>query len=460
MLPTPKKPAYEARRLIYGRCYLAICLLLAPMITGAVNLAEQVTLERGTAALTQAYAGMDDSAIDQFALGKSLFHIPWVAAPASTSARDGLGPLYNANSCASCHAALGGGEAVVGAGPVDRSIVIRLQRQSRKLDGTDQQLRFNPDPVYGAQLSINANSGITFEGQVSARSSKIRQFYADGDSILLAKPEFNLAQLNYGPLADDTRLDALMAPRLIGLGLVELIPDQQILRHEDELDEDSDGISGRAARVWSELYGEYRLGRFGRKAGTASVIEQVAQAMSSDMGLTSPWHPKENCGDAQSACLLAVRDSQLDVPMPRLQAIAFYLRHLRLPQSASDHGQRGRRLFNGLGCEGCHSNHFRLENGLEPQPFSDFLLHDMGPDLMAESDSPMAQAQEWKTTPLWGLGLSKIINPAAGYLHDGRADSIEQAIVWHGGEAAASRQAFMQLSRQARQHLLNFLESL
>ena len=408
----------------------------------AAEIQSWLEYDRDKQALNRVKAGLNDDELDRFVLGRSLFSKPWVAAPASTTARDGLGPLFNANSCTACHRNNGGGSAVEQTGTVDRSIVIRL----------------NQDPVYGEQVSINASHGVAFEARVNVQVEPRIRHFDDGFTVRLSQPEFWLDKLQYGSLANETRLSPRRAPQLVGLGLIEAIPDKEILWRADPDDIDGDGISGRPNRVWSELEQDWMLGRYGWKARVASVIEQTARALSADMGLTSPWFPEELCSPTQIDCRQAYRSKSPDVPEFRVEAMGFYLQNLKVP--AGPKPQAGKELFQKIGCQSCHRTGYRLESGIIVDPYSDFLLHDMGPDLADHGKTYVAEAQEWRTAPLWGIGLAKTLNPDAGFLHDGRATTLEEAILWHGGEAQQSMASYLNLSSEARSRLIDFLESL
>lgn len=410
--------------------------------------------DRSKLANLSPFIGLSDDESEQFALGRSFFHIPWVEAPSATTARDGLGPLFNANACASCHQNNGGGSAITSPGQIDRSIAVKL------FNDKSPRQAYLGDPVYGNQVAINGNADIPFEARVRTDVRSVSHRYADGEHIQLQTPRIVLDQLNYGPLDVKTTVNPVKAPVLIGLGLIESIPEDQILANVDEDDVNGDGISGRANRVWSVEHRDYRLGRYGWKAATPSVIEQTAHALNDDMGLSSHWFRQDNCGQKQTQCLLAYQSPELDVPKLRVEAIAFYLKHLRVPKSKGAETLPGKRLFSALGCSSCHRGGYRNENGVEISPYSDFLLHDMGVGLASSMSMFEAEAGEWRTAPLWGLGLHKVMNPDAGFLHDGRATTIEQAILWHGGEAQASREAFSSLAAGDRAILLEFLNSL
>ncbi len=442
---------------------LTLALVISTPVLGLETATDQqvFTTERSAKALSHAQAGLDNESLDQFTLGRSFFTVPWVAAPAATTARDGLGPLFNANSCASCHPNNGGGSASTLAGKaLDRSIVIQLGRLTTESSSNTDKVNHLPDPIYGHQLAINGTHRVPFEGQIKVDIQTRPFTYPDGEQVTLLQPLFRASQLNYGPLAPETILKPRRAPVLIGMGLIEDIPTAQILQRADEADRNGDGISGKASWIHSLETNQQKLGRFGWQATTTSVTEQTANALHNDMGLTNPLFPNENCNAAQTACNSAYKSKELDVPRARLLAISHYLKHLRVPRPQPPIQREGRHLFASAGCQACHQIGYTTATGNTIDPYSDFLLHDMGPELAEGNDSDRGKMSEWRTAPLWGLGLTKTLNPKAGYLHDGRALTLEQAILWHGGEAQTAKEHFIHLTKNQRDMLLSFLETL
>ena len=416
-------------------------------------------------ALTHGYAGFDDAQSDRAALGKSFFRIPWVEAPSATTARDGLGPLFNANTCIHCHPHNGTGTAVDASGKIARGMVFRFSvpESSEAFDAVQAaRLGFSADPVYGAQLNVSAVHGVPFEGIPTVNYVEEAGRYPDGEAYTLRRPLYTVAEPQYGPLHSDTVITARVAPALVGMGLLEKIPAKQLAALADPEDKNSDGISGRANHIFSSDTNTTVIGRFTWKASAPGVRYQTAAAMHNDMGLTTPLFPAENCTAAQEACLKAPKGRHaFDAPAERLDAVAFYVSTLRVPLQRDPEGHRdGEALFAQSGCIACHVDCHTTEEGEVVRPFSDLLLHDMGAGLADGRMEFEALGSEWRTAPLWGIGLRRTINPAATYLHDGRARSMEEAILWHGGEAAGARRAFMQLSRTERERLILFLESL
>lgn len=416
--------------------------LLCLTMTATAATDSLFTSSRDARALEQAVSPLSDEQLDRFALGRSFFAATWVEAPASTTSRDGLGPLFNASSCIACHRRNGGGNRVDGARPVDHSIVLRVDGDAR----------------YGGQIATRAIPGVPREAGVSVRTAAVEFVYADGARRQLIAPEFVLEGPRYGLPAEPGKTYPRRAPALTGLGLVERIAESSILAHADPDDLDGDGISGRPNIVWSREYGGWRLGRFGWKAGVAGLLDQVSRALIEDMGLTSAWYPRENCSPVQSQCALAYSSSEPDVDAQRVAAIAYYLKNLKTPRPPVP--AEGAELFARVGCGNCHRSGYPVGDQLAVDPYSDFLLHDMGEALADGSRVFEAGPREWRTAPLWGIGLARRLNPDAGFLHDGRAATPEQAILWHAGEARAARVKFASLNAAKRTAILQFLESL
>ena len=396
--------------------------------------------------------GLSDSQLDSFVLGKSFFRTPWVEAPSATTARDGLGPLFSANTCTSCHPQNARGSVYNTKGEISRSLVTRISVKNTQ--AIDPKLGFAVEPTYGSQLSINAIHGVTPEGKPSRTYE---------EKMGLKKPIYAIEELGYGPLAKDTILSQRVAPALVGLGFLEQISDAQILESEDINDSNSDGISGKANRVYSTLTSQKAIGRYNYKANAPTVKYQVAAAMSNDMGLTSPLFPAESCTTSQKECLESPKGKDaFDVPMQRLDAVTFYLKNLKLPQTKKSKAYRsGLEIFKQIGCVSCHRESFTLESGKKIHPFSDLLLHDMGEGLADGREEFDASGSEFRTTPLWGISVSqRVLKKRMTYLHDGRATTLQEAILWHGGEAKRARKSFDALSPEKQRLLTEFLESL
>ncbi|WP_442792876.1 di-heme oxidoreductase family protein [Rhizobium sp. SL86] len=418
---------------------------------------------------------------ETFKLGNALFTKLWVAAPSSTQASDGLGPLYNARACQSCHLKDGRGHPPEGAN--DRtSMFLRLARSARTPEEEARIARHEvlnfPDATYGEQLQDLAVPGLAAEGEMEIAYSEVPVILADGTTVSLRKPRYSVAEFAYGPLGSDTTLSPRIAPPMLGMGLIEAIPQADILAHADPDDRNGDGISGRAAITRDHRTGQLALGRFGFKAQTATVRDQVAAAFSGDMGLSTPDRPNPfgDCTTAETACLslptgVQARLGDSEAPDPVMDLVTFYSKNLAVPMRRSVEAPdvlAGKKVFYSLGCPSCHVPKFVTRRDADNPaqafqliwPYSDFLLHDMGEGLADGQAVGIATGREWRTQPLWGIGLTETVNGHTFFLHDGRARNLTEAILWHGGEAQAARDAFAALSAMDRAALISFLESL
>lgn len=416
---------------------------------------------------------LSDEEQDKFIMGKSFYTTPWVEAPSATTARDGLGPLFNSNTCINCHPNNGIGSLYNEENQLSRNYVTRVSIPSNGSKEHLQMLQYSgfvQEPTYGSQISSNAIHGVKYEAKPQIRYEDIKITYPNGNTLLLKKPlhgvENQLLELGYGAMQKDVILSNRLAPALIGLGFLEQLTDEQILSHQDINDTNQDGISGKANIVYSPLHKDFRVGRYTKKASAPSVIEQSAAAAHNDMSLTNPLYSDENCTPNQEECQNAPKadnqrsGSAFDLTMQRLEAIAFYLKNLKVPH-AKIRQKEGEKLFVTLQCSTCHTPSFTLSNSYEVKPFSDMLLHDMGDDLSDGREEFLATKNEWRTAPLWGIGkyiLASSKEPEL--LHDGRAKSVEEAILWHGGEANASKKAFMNLSKTQRDSIINYIKEL
>lgn len=367
------------------------------------------------------------------ALGKALFDRLWTSAPASTDATDGLGPLFNARSCATCHPKGGRGSFE--------------EDENGRISGTGLILRVGNhsgqgDPVYGKQLQTQAVQGLKAEGRlVRANTGDVR---ADG--------------LTGGSPGEGTKMSGRLAPTLRGVGSLEAIPQDSVLAWADPEDANRDGISGRA-NYSHDAQGKTVFSRFGWKAGKASVRMQSAAALNADLGLSNPIFPHHqgDCTASQPECLTAPHGGSphfenLEIDTRMLNLIASYVENLSSPPGVKD--DKGQKLFIETGCGNCHRGEYTLANGDIIAPFTDLLLHDMGDALADGIGDALASGREWRTAPLWGLKNAK------RFLHDGRARSVYEAIQYHQGEGEAARKAFSRLPKGDKKHLLAFLFNL
>jgi len=265
---------------------------------------------------------------------------------------------------------------------------------------------------------------------------------------------------------------------MIGLGLLEAIPEEQIMAHADPDDADGDGISGRPNRVWSQLHEKEMLGRFGWKANVPTIIEQNAGAFSGDIGISTTLHPSGagECTERQTSCIDAPSGNSpkcqnVEVGDELFELMTFYTQNLAVPpRRYADDPEvlKGKALFHQTGCAQCHQPNF-LTGDVPEQPhlsnqriwpYTDMLLHDMGEGLADNRPDGKASGSEWRTPPLWGIGLTETVSDHTQFLHDGRARNLTEAILWHGGEGQAARDLFAALDKEDRDRLLAFVNSL
>lgn len=436
---------------------------------------------RGTRdAFSQPSGNLTHAEVADFNLGNGLFTKIWVSSPASTLASDGLGPLYNARSCQNCHLKDGRGRPPIN--PDDSAVSMFLRISVPDPEATTQAiegyLSTLPDPVYGGQLQDFGTAGQKAEYRLGVSYTEVPVTLAGGEVAHLRQPTYSALDLGYGPLAPGAMLSPRIAPQMIGLGLLEAIPAADILAHADPDDADGDGISGRANIVLSAEFGTPMLGRFGLKAGQPTIREQSSGAFSGDMGLSTVLHPDVwgDCTVAQTACRVAPDGSSgasdgYEVSPEGLDLVTFYAQNLAVPQRRdSDDPQvlAGKAQFYAAGCPACHIPKFVTARMAHPSaqsfqliwPYSDLLLHDMGEGLADHRPEGRATGTEWRTPPLWGIGLTATVSGHTYFLHDGRARSLQEAILWHDGEAATARETYTQLPASDRAALIRFLESL
>ncbi|MFT6451168.1 MAG: CxxC motif-containing protein (DUF1111 family) [Halocynthiibacter sp.] len=419
-----------------------------------------------------------------FKVGNGLFRKLWVSAPSSTIASDGLGPLYNARGCQNCHLKDGRGHTPENS--ADNAISMFLRISIPASEGFDDAqtaqiedyINTLPDPTYGGQLQDFASHGLPAEYRLGITYSPREITLSGGEVITLRVPQYQALDLGYGPLDPQAMLSPRITPQMIGLGLLEAIPAGDILAGSDPDDRDGDGISGRANVVASVEFGRPMLGRFGLKAGAPSIKEQSAAAFAGDIGISSPMFPAHwgDCTPAQTDCQSAPHGDNpaqdgFEISAESLDLVTFYSRNLAVP-ARRDEGDpqvlRGKKIFYETGCIACHTPKFvthRLSGQPEQSfqliwPYSDMLLHDMGEGLADNRPEARATGSEWRTPPLWGIGLTAQVSGHSNYLHDGRAQTLLEAVLWHGGEAQATRDAIIASDPADRAALIRFLESL
>ena len=390
------------------------------------------------------------------------FEAVFVTAPAVVN--PGLGPIYNNISCINCHSRDGRGRPP----GVDEGLVSLLFRLSLpKAEDSVAGKPPTPVPGFGTQLNNRAIVEANPEGTVKIEYTEQTLTTADGTRVHLRHPNYTLTE-TYQPLPENVEVSPRVAPAVFGLGLLEAIPENAILAYADEADIDGDGISGKPNYVWDVVAQRYALGRFGWKANQPTLLQQVAAAYNDDMGITTSLFSVENsAGQSQ----LTEHSVTPEVSDEILEVVTFYVQTLAVPARRNvDDPQvkQGEQLFAEAQCVSCHIPTLRTGvlagvssvSNQTIHPYTDLLLHDMGPDLADNRPDFHASGREWRTPPLWGIGLVQRVNGHTNFLHDGRARDLMEAILWHGGEAEASRQTVKQMSKAERDALITFLESL
>lgn len=364
----------------------------------------------------------------------------------------GLGPEFINSSCGGCHVNNGRGRVKI------RNTDFSMNQMVVKvaLEGLDENGAPQNVPGLGEQLlGRTLKKGRHARYRMRLRWRKMKGSYPDGTVYRLRTPRLTYNARGY------TRRNSVsslrMAPAMVGLGLLEMIPESAITALADPDDADEDGISGEKQMVPDLRSGETRLGRFGFRASHTTVEQQTSAAAFNDMGVTNAlFNPTDEDSEMSDSVLdmLVIYEMLAGVPRARNQG--------------SEKVIRGKAIFQQIGCDDCHVMTFTTESTEHPEldgqtihPFTDLLLHDMGPGLADGRAEFEASGSEWRTTPLWGLGFSRTVSRIPQrYMHDGRARSIEEAILWHAGESEASQQAFKDLPESSRKDLIAFLRSL
>lgn len=424
------------------------------------------TLLFGSQAYSMPAANITTEHESLFFSGNGFFNQAWVEAPSSTQSRDGLGPLFNARSCAACHFKDGRGRPPLEPDEAFLGLLLRLSVPGEGAHGGPAA-----EPSYGGQLQPFAIPGVPAEGRPIVRYREEPGAYADGEPYALSVPTYEIVDLAHGAMQSDVRISPRVAPAMIGLGLLEAIDDERLVSLEDPDDANHDGVSGRANRVWDAIAQREAIGRFGWKAEQPTVRQQSAGAFLGDIGITTQLFSTETCTDAQNECKAALSGGAPELLDHLLDRVAAYGRLLAVPQRDRHKNPtvlRGKLLFSEAGCAGCHVPSHRTGQGhelieLRDQliwPYTDLLLHDMGEKLSDHRPSFKAEGAEWRTPPLWGLRFLEDVNGHRRLLHDGRARGVAEAILWHGGEAEHSRSKFVEMPSADRKAIVEFVESL
>jgi CxxC motif-containing protein (DUF1111 family) len=446
--------------------------------------------------------------IQSFVEGRRLFHTSFLDGSHAERGNPTLfnlqagkaGPIFQQAACIQCHANNGKSVPTLNS-PLSTMLVLT--------GSSDASGKLIPDSRFGTRLSqgLITNNGQTFDGRQAVM--KIASYkettgrFPDGTAYTLQQPQYSLTDTAGKPLDMPTRLSVRAAPHIAGMGLLEAVPESVLVALAAASARDPDGAVGRL-QIVPDLKDPSikRVGRFGWRATHATVEQQTADALNGDMGVTTSVLPKHFCGQGSAGARCVSADSKspeisdadvellsrytsllavpaarhfkgqqpTDVSAPLLltQSAAITAAQIQASSLMQDRVASGASLFAQARCTACHaatlttgSSHRLAElRNQTIRPYTDLLLHDMGPDLADSYPQGTASAQEWRTAPLWGLGLLTSINPQTRYLHDGRARTIEEAILWHGGQASASRNRFMAMLAEERQKLIDFVKSL
>ena len=426
---------------------------------------ETTIRNRTSRAYEQPAPNLDDDWLELHLTGDRAFDAVFVTPPATVN--PGLGPLFNNASCTGCHIKDGRGMAEKG----QLLVRVSLARESSMDDTSETELvlheHYHPEaavslgnapsvPGIGTQIQDQGVYGYSPEAQVQMVWQEQPGTYADGTSYSLRSPQLQITRPDGQPLPDEILTSPRIPSPVFGLGLLEAVPDQTLLDLADPDDRNGDGISGRPNYVWDVVKQAEVVGRFGWKANNPDLLQQSASAYVNDMGVTNSLFPEPD------------RSSEIDAAT--LKAATVYVQTLAVPARTlldDPQAQRGEQLFTAANCAGCHIPTLRTGNHEIPalvnqtiHPYTDLLLHDMGTGLADNRPDFQATGTEWRTPPLWGIGLTQTVLPYSGYLHDGRARTLEEAILWHGGEAEAAKEFFRTLSEDDRNALIRFLRSL
>lgn len=460
---------------------LASLLLLLPTVAVTQTPADKSVLPQEV--YRQAVAGLSAKQTQFFLQGEKVFSNFWMAVnnpviplvwdlsqPGPAGGEWGLGPMFLATNCASCHVNAGRGRALDVSGALAMQHVLRISVPGEGPHGAPK-----PDPHYGSEIqmfdTVTRKDPEARAGEAEVYIDWLTQTFTfpDGERIELREPQVRIEKTNFGPLAKGLMMSLRNSQAMVGLGYLEAISEKDILQVAQQ--QKAQGLNGRPNFVRDDINKKQTLGRFGWKANEPSIKQQIAAAFLGDIGITSAVYPQPYCQPVQHECLAAIKAAKPELRPELWDSITFWVQSLKVPkQRHTDQPEviRGGALFVSTGCAMCHVAEWRTgKYAAVPQisnqrikPYTDLLLHDMGPGLADGRPDFKASGSDWRTPPLWGIGLSKQVSASTSFLHDGRARNLLEAIVWHGGEAQASRDKFTALTALERQDLLEFLNSL
>lgn len=402
---------------------------------------------------------------DLFEAGNILFNATWVASISKKAIHDGLGPQFNNISCSNCHLNNGRGQPPEGPDDTHDTMIIKLSVPDPNKNSCTTPLR-----TLGEQLQEKAIEGGKKEGTKKVSWSNIEGTYEDGTPYLLRKPHIQIKTTHPFALPNNVIMSGRIGNPIIGLGLINRVSDELLKSIEDPDDLNGDGISGRRSLIINSKSKTVVLGKFGWKASVPSLIQQNSIAALQDLGLTTPLHKSQDCFPNDTRCILTYNDKPPEITKYLLDQLNTYVSELAVPKQRGPRLPeviKGKKRFSEANCHLCHMPTMLIESRSKTKntieyihPFSDLLLHDMGEELGEQSIHNSECNNEWRTAPLWGIGLTHKVSNNSYFLHDGRARSIEEAILWHNGEAKESKEVFRKMPKKHRRELISFLESL
>ncbi|MFM2313960.1 MAG: hypothetical protein RLZZ04_3236 [Cyanobacteriota bacterium] len=416
-------------------------------------------LSRSSGAFGEVAESLTGKDLKRHREGDIAFDAVFVTSPAKV--HGGLGPLFNNVSCAACHLKDGRGlpeqgQLLVRVSNPEKTSNLEVSGRQYSLEATIGSENTPPVPGMGNQIQDQAVFANNPEATVAINWSEKTGQYKDGTTYKLRSPQPQITLVNGQSLPANVLTSLRIPPPVFGLGLLEAIPEKTIRNLADPGDSNEDGISGRPNEVWDGVKQQETLGRFGLKANNPNLLQQSAGAYVNDMGVTNPLFP--------------AADGSMDIDEKTLKDNVFYVQTLGAPARTlvnRPEVQKGEKLFTQANCNACHISELKTGDhevkvlaNQTIHPYTDLLLHDMGNELADGRPDFQANGQEWRTSPLWGLGLTQTVLPNAGYLHDGRARTVEEAILWHDGEAKNAKETFQNLSTSDRTAMIQFLQSL
>jgi len=427
------------------------------------------------AAFSEAATVLNAKQRQAFMYGRNVFHRKW-AAVVSLNGDWGLGPTFNATQCSECHVRDGRGSPPSRSEEQLLSVLVRLS-----IPGEDEHGGPKPHPNYGDQFQNRALQGqsidLAFSHQPVPTEAELYMdweerpvTFTDGERVVLRQPRLRIEKLNFGSLDSQVMTSLRIAQPLVGLGLLDAVPEQALLALAQR--QKQYGLNGHVNYVWDIANARMALGRYGWKANQPSLKQQAAAAAIGDMGVTSNLFPDQNCPPVQDICRRELPGNVPEIIDHELDALVFWLRGLGVPARRhmdDPQVQRGEQLFLRAQCALCHVPEMQTAATFPALPqlanqtlraYTDLLLHDMGEALADGRPDFSAGPRDWRTPALWGLGLSQIVNGSTAMLHDGRARNAAEAILWHGGEAEPAREIFRNMPKSDREALLKFLDAI